>query len=99
MFQLIILFLPGRRSLGMIIMDVSWNQKYSLKNHIIYALLYTTSFSTIIIWAIFPLDILLLNLLLIQLPMIHFTGYTLHGYLSGKMAGHKNKKLPKKLQA
>ena len=89
--QLIILSTPSRRSIGMILTNVSWNRTYPLRNHFIYALLYSLSFSTIIFWVVFPFDVLIANLLLIQLPMVYFTGYTLHGYLSGKMAGHKNK--------
>lgn len=89
--QLVILLTPSRRSLGMILTNVSWNQAYPLHNHLIYAFLYSLSFSTIIFWVVFPFDVLIVNLVLIQLPMVYFTGYTLHGYLSGKMAGHKNK--------
>ncbi len=90
--QLIIVFTPHRRSLGMIILNVSWNKTYTVFSHLIYALLYSLSFSTIVFWVVFPFDVLILNLLFVQLPMVYFTGYTLHGYLSGKMSGHKNKK-------
>lgn len=89
--QLIALLTPSRRSIGMILTNVSWNQTYPLHNHFVYALLYSLSFSTIIIWVVFPFDMLIVSLLLVQLPIVYFTGYTLHGYLSGKMAGHKNK--------
>lgn len=88
--QIIIIFMPGRRSLGMMLTNVSWNKEYKTWNHVAYALLYSLSFSTIIIWVVFPFDVMLMNLILIQLPLVHFTGYTLHGYLSGKMSGHKN---------
>ncbi len=74
----------------MMLTNVSWNKEYKTVNHIAYALLYSLSFSTIIIWVVFPFDVLLVNLILVQFPLIHFTGYTLHGYLSGKMSGHKN---------
>lgn len=90
-YQLVILLFPSRRSIGAIITKTSWNKEYPLVNHIIYAVLYSFSFSTLLIWVIFPFDLLLINLLLIQYPMIRRTGYTLHGYLSGKMAGHREK--------
>lgn len=74
----------------MMLTNVSWNKEYKTWNHVVYALLYSLSFSTIIIWVVFPFDVMLMNLILIQLPLVHFTGYTLHGYLSGRMSGHKN---------
>lgn len=90
-YQLVILLFPKRRSIGAIVTRSFWNKEYSLKNHLIYAFLYTLSFSTLVIWIIFPFDLLLINLLLVQWPFVQRTGYTLHGYLSGKMAGHVEK--------
>lgn len=89
LYQLVILFFPGRRSLGAIVTKTVWLQRYPLSSHLIYAFLYTASFATLVIWVYVPFDLLLVNLLLIQWPMVHFTGYTLHGFLSGKMAGTK----------
>jgi hypothetical protein len=88
LYQLVVLVLPGRRSLGMRWTKAYWNRYYPILNHITYALLYSISFSTLVIWIVYPFDLLLVNLLCIQLPMVRATGYTLHGYLSGKMAGH-----------
>lgn len=76
-------------TLGAKILNIKWIKEYPLKNHIIFSFLYTLSFSTIIIWIWFPFDLLLFNLLLIQLPCVLITGYTLHGYLSGKMKGYR----------
>lgn len=87
-YQIAILLFPGKRSIGAIITHTVWNKEYPLKNHIIYAFLYTLSFATLVTWMVFPFDLLLINLLLIQLPFVWRTGYTLHGYLSGKMVGH-----------
>lgn len=86
-YQLAILFFPSKRSVGAILTHTVWMKDYPLKNHLIYAFLYSLSFSTLVIWVIFPFDLLLINLLLIQLPFVMRTGYTLHGFLSGKMVG------------
>lgn len=92
-YQLAILLFPGRRSIGAVLTRTVWLEDYPLKSHIIYALLYSISFSTLFVWIIFPFDLLIFNLLLIQWPIVHKTGYTLHGYLSGKMVGYiPNKK-------
>jgi hypothetical protein len=88
-YQLIIALLPAHKDLGNLLTKTTWIKKYPLKNHVIFALLYTFSFSTILIWIFFPFDLLLVNLLFIQLPFIQKTGYTLHGFLSGKMSGKK----------
>ena len=66
---------------------IDWAKDYPIKNHIIFALLYSLSFATAVTWIVFPFDVLLVNLLCIQLPMVLKTGYTLHGYLAGKMYG------------
>jgi hypothetical protein len=82
------IFFKGQ-TLGQRILKINWVKEYPLKNHLIFSFLYTLSFSTIFIWIFFPFDLLLFNLLLIQLPCVLITGYTLHGYLSGKMKGSK----------
>jgi hypothetical protein len=88
-YQLIVALCPARRDLGSLLTKTAWIKKYPIRNHIIFAFLYTLSFSTILIWIFFPFDLLLFNLLFIQLPFVQKTGYTLHGFLSGKMAGKK----------
>ena len=90
-YQLMILLSPSRRSIGAILTHSFWNKNYSLKNHFIYAFLYSLSFSTFVIWIVFPFDLLIVNILFIQWPFVKWTGYTLHGYLSGKMVGHIEK--------
>lgn len=87
-YNLIFIFATKNRCLGMIILNIYWKEEYSHKNQIIYAFLYTLSFSTIVIWVFFPFDLLLINLLLIQLPFVLKTGTTAHGYFSGKMSGY-----------
>ena len=80
------------RCLGMILLNIYWKRNYPIKNQLIYAVLYTLSFATAFIWLFLPFDLLLVNLLLVQLPLVLKTGSTLHGYLSGKMSGYRKTK-------
>lgn len=89
LYNLSFLFLTKNRCLGMIILGINWNEEYPLKQQILYTFLYSLSFSTVVIWILFPFDLLLFNLLLIQLPTVLLTGTTLHGHLSGRIGGHK----------
>ena len=90
LYNLVFVFTTQNRCLGMILLNIYWKEDYPIKNQIIYVFLYTLSFSTAVIWVIFPFDLLLFNLLLIQLPFVLITGTTAHGYFSGKMSGYKN---------
>jgi hypothetical protein len=91
-YQIAVVFTRTRQSIGMKLLGIRWAKNYSLKDHLIFAILYSASFATIVIWIFFPFDLLIFNLLFIQLPMVLTTGYTLHGYLSGKMYGVKERK-------
>lgn len=71
------------RCLGMKIMDTYWEGSYTSWQHFRYNILYTLSFATLLIYVWFPLDLFILNMLFIQLPMVMFTGTTLHGYFGG----------------
>jgi len=86
-YQLVVAITPKHIDFGDLVTRTRWIKKYPQKNHITFAFLYSLSFSTFVIWISFPFDLLLFNLLLIQLPFVLKTGYTLHGYLSGKMVG------------
>jgi hypothetical protein len=90
-YQLIVLLFPGKRTIGAVLTHSFWKKNYPLKNHVVYAFLYSLSFSTLVIWIVFPFDLLLVNILLIQWPFVQQTGYTLHGYSSGKMVGYIGK--------
>jgi hypothetical protein len=72
------------RCLGMIIAKTSWQKEFSLFQKLVYTVLYTLSFSTIFFWVVFPFDLLLANLLILQLPLILLRQTTLHAFLSGK---------------
>lgn len=86
-YQVIVALTPSRRSLGMRLLGIRWAQDYSVRSHVIFACLYSLSFSTLVVWVFFPFDLLIANLLLVQLPMVLLTGCTLHGYASGRMYG------------
>ena len=87
LYQLIIVATPSKHSLGMRLLRIKWAKEYSTRNHVIFAFLYSLSFATIVVWVVFPFDILLVNLLLVQLPMVLRTGCTVHGYFSGRIYG------------
>ncbi len=75
---------------GMKILKTHWEKKYNKKQKVIYSVLYTLSFSTMLIWLYFPLDVFIINMLS-QMITILFTGTTLHGYITGKMHTVKHK--------
>lgn len=83
LYESFIFIFQKDRCFGMKIMDTYWRKHYTFKQHIMFNIFYTLSFSTVLIYIWFPLDLLLINLLLVQLPMSLITGTTLHGYLSG----------------
>ena len=84
-YSIVFLFLDEGRDLGMIIFDTEWEKEYSTRNKIIYAILYTASFSTLLFSVWFPLDLFILNMIFLQLPAVVRTGTTLHGLIAGKM--------------
>jgi len=90
LYNLSFIFLTKNRCLGMIILHFHWKKVYPIKQQVLYVFLYTLSFSTIVIWILFPFDLLIFNLLFIQLPTVLLTGSTLHGYLCGRMSGYKD---------
>ncbi|HPQ79900.1 MAG TPA: hypothetical protein PLG47_05570, partial [Candidatus Dojkabacteria bacterium] len=55
------------------------------KQIVIYAILYTLSYTTVVFYILFPFDLLIINLLFLQLPFVILKRTTLHGYLSGNM--------------
>jgi len=81
--NLVFVVFNDNRCLGMIIMKTKYAKKHSKSQHFLYAILYTSSFSTLLFWIFFPLDIFLFNMLVLQLPIIIIKKTTLHGYLSG----------------
>lgn len=84
-YCLIFMFLNENRDLGMIMTKSYWKAKYSIKNQLLFNFLYTLSFATLFFHIYFPLDLFLINMILVQLPFVLITGTTFHGYFSGKM--------------
>lgn len=85
LYNLIFLIFTHNRDLGMIIIGTDWKENYPVINQLIYMILYTLSFSTLLFWIYFPFDLFLANMILLQLPTIILTDTTFHGYLSGNM--------------
>jgi len=76
----------NNRCLGMFMMNTYWDKEYSMKQRLIYALLYSISYATAIFYLFVPFDLLILNLVFLQLPFVISKKTTLHGYLSGEMS-------------
>jgi hypothetical protein len=79
------LLVKDGRDIGMIFFHTYWERKYKLWQKLVYSLLYSLSFSTLLFWIWVPFDLFAINILLLQLPCVIITGTTLHGYLSGGM--------------
>jgi len=85
LYNIVFLFLDDGRDLGMIVFDTRWAKEYSAKNKVIYAILATASFSTLLFKIWFTLDLFLINMIVLQLPTVIKTGTTLQGLLAGGM--------------
>lgn len=75
---------------GMLVLRIHYNHRRNIAQKLLYCVFYTISFSTIFVWAWFPFDIFLANMILLQLPMVLKTGTTLHGFLAGKLVTMKD---------
>jgi hypothetical protein len=73
------------RCLGMVFWKTYYERSRSLFEKLVYSFFYTLSFSTLLFWIVFPFDLLLLNLFILQLPCIFLTGNTLHGFIGGRV--------------
>jgi len=82
-YELLFLMIGNGRDLGMMVVGSHWRKKYSTRRRVIYAFFYAASFASMMFWIHYPLDVLILNLLLIQLPSVLLSGTTLHGWLAG----------------
>jgi len=74
-----------KRDPGMILVKTYYDHERTIAQKLLYACLYTLSFSTLIFYIWFPFDLLLINLVVIQLPFILKFGNTFHGFLSGNV--------------
>ena len=85
LYNLFFLIFNNSRCLGMIIMNTKYAKKYPKKNQLIYLILYTLSFSSLLFSLFFPFDLFIINMLLLQLPSIIIKKTTFHGYISGNI--------------
>lgn len=91
LYTLIFLIFNENRDFGMIVIGTKWKKKYKWWQYLVFDLIYTASFATLLFWFYFPFDLFLANIIILQLPMIFFTGYTFHGFIAGKMITVKAK--------
>ncbi len=82
-----------KRCLGMMLFNTHYEIEKTSLQKILYILLYTVSFSTLLFYIWFPFDLLMVNVIFIQLPCILITGNTLHGLLSGGIETIRKDKL------
>ncbi len=82
LYNLFFEFIYGR-CFGMILFNTHYEARKLPIEKVVYIMLYTASFSTILFYIWVPFDLLVFNLLILQLPCILLTGTTLHGFLSG----------------
>jgi hypothetical protein len=73
----------------MIILKARWKGDNSYWNFLLFISLYTLSFSTLLFYIVFPFDLFLINMILLQIPTIILKKTTFHGFLSGNMIGIK----------
>lgn len=73
------------KAIGMMIIGSHFEREPELKEILVYCILYSISFSSLLFYIFIPFDIFVLNMLLIQLPTVKKTGTTLHGVLAGNL--------------
>ncbi len=84
-YNFLFLVFNNSRCLGMIIMNTHYDKIHPKKNQLIYLILYTLSFSSLLFSVFFPFDLFIINMVLLQLPSIILKKTTFHGYLSGNI--------------
>jgi len=85
LYNCIFEFFYEKRDPGMILFNTYYERKRSLPQELLYVLLYTLSFSTLLFYIWIPGDLLIINLFLVQLPFVLIAKNTLHGFLSGNI--------------
>lgn len=74
-----------KRCIGMMVVKTRYQNEKTHFQKVIYVILYSISFTTLLFYVYFPFDLLLINMILFQLPSIFITGNTFHGLLSGNI--------------
>lgn len=83
LYEIVFAVSKEKRDLGMRIVGNYWQIIPSSQSYIFYNLFYSLSFATLFFYFWFPFDLFLVNILLLQLPMVILTKTTLHAYLFG----------------
>lgn len=81
-YNILFILLKNNRCIWMIIMKTKYTTRPNKLQYLIYTILYTLSFSTLLFWFFFPFDLFLFNIIILQLPVIIFKKTTLHWYIS-----------------
>lgn len=74
-----------KRDPGMIFVGTFYEHQRTTLQKILYVILYTLSFSTLLFYIWVPFDLFLINILFIQLPCVLITKNTFHGFLAGNV--------------
>lgn len=69
----------------MIIIKTKYERDKSFLELLIYVIFYTISFASILFYIWIPFDLLLVNLVIIQLPIILVKETTFHGFIAGNI--------------
>jgi hypothetical protein len=89
-YSVVFLFLKKGRDLGMIIFDTHWQKKPTRFQKLVYAILDTGSFATLLFAFYFRFDLFLANMVLLQLPSILFSDKTFQGLVTGMATVTRN---------
>ena len=85
LYNLYFLIFRQGRDLGMFLLDIDWKDSYPLKNKIIYLVLYTASFASLFYYVIFPFDLFLINIFILQFPTVLLKESTFQQRFAGNM--------------
>jgi hypothetical protein len=62
-----------------------WAAEYTNVQKVIFSIIYSISFSTLLFWVFVPFDLFIVNIIVIQWGCVILTGTTLSGFCAGKM--------------
>jgi len=85
LYNLYFLIFHQGRDLGMFLLDIDWRDDYQLKIKIVHLVLYTASFASIFYYLLFPFDLLLINIFVLQVPTILLKESTFPEKFAGNM--------------
>jgi len=85
LYNLYFLIFHQGRDLGMFLLDIDWRDNYPFKNKIAYLVLYTASFASLFYYVIFPFDLFLINILILQLPTVLLKELTFQQRFAGNL--------------